>query len=57
MFREIIRFDGTTGPPVDEEVFLCDTILDPEETHIHRFRFLLPNGRVDDVCCRGVVRL
>ena len=57
MFCEIIPLYGATGSPVDQEVFLCDTILYPEESHVHGFRFLLPDGRVDDARRRRVVCL
>ena len=44
MFREIIPLYGATGSPVDPEVLLCDTIIDPKESYVYGFRFLLPDG-------------
>jgi hypothetical protein len=57
MLGEIISKVGGSWSPVNIELFLCYAILDPVESHIHCFGFLLFDLFVGKTVCGGVVNL
>ena len=48
MFGKILLFVGLEWAPVNEEVPLVCLILDPIESHIHCFGFIMFESVVDD---------
>ena len=63
MFGEVVGLVGRAGSPVDMELLLVNSILDPVESHVHCFGLLLSNlfvgesdsGSVIDLYwCRGL---
>jgi hypothetical protein len=57
MFGEVILFVVGARSPVDFKLVLFDSILDPVETHVHRFGFALSDLFVGETMGGGVVNL
>ena len=56
-FREVVRLVGGAGAPIYMELALFNAILDPVETHVHRFGFSLFESVVGKPAGGGVVNL
>ena len=57
VLRVVVRVVSLTWFPVDSELTLLDTVLDPEESHIHCFGTLGLDSLVRDSFSSGVVGL
>ena len=57
MFCEVISKVVSTLLPVDKELALANTVLDPVKTQIHCFGSSLANGAIGNACGTGVVSL
>ena len=57
VFGVVVRKVGSSRHPVDEELSLSDSILDPIKAHINGFGSLLFDGLVGKTHCHGIVNL
>ena len=55
MFCEIVSKVGFASAPVDVELVLVDSVLDPVESHVHGFGSALLDGVVGYAVCDGVI--
>ena len=55
MFSVVICVITTSALPADLELSLLDSVLDPEEAHVHGLGALSLDGVVGDSCCYLVV--
>ena len=57
VFGVVVGKVGSAGHPVDEELSLSDSILDPIKAHINGFGSLLFDGLVGKTHGHGIVNL
>jgi len=57
MFGNIISKVETPGCPIDIELFVQDSVLDPVETHVNSLGTFLFDSVIGNACGRGVVSL
>ena len=54
---EVVGHIFVAWAPVDKELALVDSVLDPVETHVHGFGFASVNSAISDTCSCGVIGL
>ena len=57
MLHEVVCKIGGSRTPVDMELLLVYSVLDPIKMHVHRFGLALSNLFVGKTICRGIVNL